>query len=123
MIVYIIMSIITENVNDVVVAFNMNNFFYKSADANDLDNCELQTELIARCDKININKNNIHRCYQKELCDNRKNALMLQKSQMLYSGADGRYLDTRKLYFSSLQNTLNLGIGIIGLIFIICNKK
>lgn len=61
---------------------------------------------------------NSENCYRVELCKNVKYGDKIRKIQNNHSGADDRYLDTKKQYYYEYINMVNLGVAIVGVSFI-----
>lgn len=105
--------------NDIIIGYSSNDFFWKSVGKNDysIDSCNLQ-----QCTSSTINIDNSFECYSKEICNNKQKSDLLKILQ-LNSGSDGRFSDTSKIFFTSILNTLNLGIGIFGIMTLILVYK
>ena len=93
--------------NQIYVGYNVDDLYDSNIsckNVNKLINCSY------------IDESNISSCSQKEICNNRDIKDELKELQQHHSSADGRYYDVSNLYQISIQNTFNLGIGIIGAI-------
>ena len=107
------------NIDDVFVAYNSNDFYYKTTDFKD-DFChshKCSNDIIKNPNTLLITNLNEKQCYEKEICINKQQSEILQKKQLMHSSSDGRYNDTENLYTYSLLNTFNLGIGLVSIIY------
>ena len=112
-------SIIPINSDNVFVAYNSNDFYYKTTDYKDTfcHSKKCSIDVIKNPNTVLITKSNEKQCYEKEICINKEQSSILQKKQLMHSTSDGRYNDAENLYTYSLLNTANLGIGLIGIIY------
>jgi hypothetical protein len=103
------------NSNNIILAYEPNKFFWVSVSddykATSNNFCDIQ-----KCDDTNLTEENIHDCYMKEICDNKKNSEILQTLHSHHSSADGRYFDTSNTYKKTMLETLNLGVGVLAMI-------
>jgi len=121
--------------NNVIVGFSPNDFFYYQAQQENLmplaDN-----DFDASCSKLNVYSSGwdlscsqthfldySYNCIAKELCRNKDKVRKVSQIQTVHSGSDEKYLDTTNEYSSSYKDTINLGIGIIGLIIFILRNR
>ena len=111
-------SMIPTNPDDVFVAYNSNNFYWKTSNYNDtfckkpkcsFNPVDSNTKLIT--------KSNSKQCYEKEICINKQLSETLHKNHIMHSGSDGRYTDSESFFLYTLLNTFNLGIGICSIIY------
>ena len=114
-----ISSLFPISSDDLVIAYNSNDFYYKTVDYKDnfCNSTRCSNDVVKNPHTLLITKSNEKQCYEKELCINKKQSNILQKKQLMHSSSDGRYNDTESLYTYSLLNTVNLGIGLIGIIY------
>jgi hypothetical protein len=105
----------TVQPNPIVVGYSKNDFFWTSASADMLKTCPASQP--TDCSGYTSD------CYKYEVCKNKEYSDWFLNTQANHSGADGRYLDTRKVYNFSLQKTINLTAAIIGVcVYIYYNK-
>ena len=100
------------NADDVIIAFNSKDFFWKSANYRD-EYCQLP-----QCNLDMITQENIKTCFQKEVCNNKTISQTLQQIETTHLGSDGRYADTQNQFRYSILNTGNLAVGIITIIYV-----
>ena len=115
----ILSSLLPINPDNVFVAYNSNDFYWKTIN---YDDKFCQSQKCSTNTKINpgtilITENNSQKCYEKEVCINKHNSEILTKQQNLHSGSDGRYNDSESLFVYTLLNTANLGIGLIAILY------
>lgn len=107
------------NTDEVIIAYNSKDFFWKSANYNDkycdLPQCSIDPRDI---NSTMITSKNIENCFKKEVCNNKVISQTLQQIETTHSGSDGRYMDTKNRFRFSILNTCNLGIGIITIIYV-----
>jgi hypothetical protein len=116
--------------SDLVIGYNRNDFFYVMADQNNqlpsIEVCESKQPYDDKwksdCNNSNFNDNSVG-CIQKELCKNRDKVNELNKVQHIHNGADQRYLDVNRIYDENYQDTINLGVGIVGILLLITYYK
>ena len=97
--------------------FNPQDFFWVSATAEMASiNCPT---ILATADTDCTKSSNAKACYDKELCKNKEYSEWLAKAQMAHTGADARYEDSRISHNAQIMTTINLGIGIVGLMLVI----
>jgi hypothetical protein len=58
-------------------------------------------------------------CYKKELCNNKKNAIEINRLQNNHLGSDQNYENTKAIYTNQYMKTVNLSIGVIFLLLAI----
>jgi hypothetical protein len=104
----------------VTVAYSPNDFYYVSSNV-DLSICSSANaaSLDASCcssveDKTNCSYYNSNKevCYKHEVCKNKNNALLANKMENNHSGADERYINTKKQYEYEIMKTVNISSGI-----------
>jgi len=122
-----------SNIKNITVAYNPNDFYYYNAtfsttysndrkvNTNDsyADNnfCLSRIAGNINCRTSTITGNtDLQKCYDKELCINRKNALKIREIQSNHDGADMRNIDTSVDYNRELMNSYNLAIGSLGIL-------
>jgi hypothetical protein len=118
-----------SNIKNLTVAYNPNDFYYYKATFSDgtkintnnsyNDNNKCATYLAGNinCRTSTITGNtDLQKCYDKELCINRKNALKIREIQSNHDGADMRNIDTSVDYNRELMNSYNLAIGSLGIL-------
>ena len=107
-----------SNVN---IVYSKDDFYYYNPNTEDvpmdcsifdIDNKDIDTSCLSdpNYDPDNSNKNY---CYQRELCKNKNNADNILKITQSHTASDGRYSDFESKVSDELQNTINLGIGIV----------
>jgi len=99
-----------DSSRNIVVAFSPTDFYYVTADQSLLENCS--PNAISCGDPANINSNDYETCYKEEVCLNKQTAQWIQQMGNKHSGSDQNYQDMATIYSSTLQSTVNLGIGI-----------
>ena len=114
-------SILPVMVDDVVVAYSSNDFYWKSSEYNDtLSNFpDCSTDIIKYPNTTLINSDNSSDCYKKEVYNNKTKSAYLQEMQTSHSSSDGRYKDTQNKFHYSILNTGNLGIGIVSILYVL----
>jgi len=119
----------TAQVNPVIMGYSQNDFYWASTDSNTFDpttcSADIQNAKDMDCtpNTLSSDETNYNQCLQAQLCMNKSYSDWFMKTQSNHSGADGRYRDTKSLYYSSIQTTVNLSIGILGIgMFIYYNK-
>ena len=104
----------------VTVAYSPNDFYYVSSNV-DLSTCSSANvaALDASCctvmeDKTNCPYYNANKeiCYKHEVCKNKNNALLANKMDNNHSGANERYVNTKKQYEYEIMKTINISSGI-----------
>lgn len=121
-----------SNIKNITVAYNPNDFYYYSAKFSDnnevntgrpyYDNniCNSKENVVdgnVQCRSSTIMGNtDLNKCYDKELCINRKNALKIREIQTNHDGADVRNIDTSVDYNRELMKSYNLAIGSLGIL-------
>ena len=123
----VLSSILPINSDNVFMAYNSNEFAWKTNDYKDVS-CQSKRcskNIILNPNTILITDSNSKQCYEKELCINKEQSIKLQKNQITHSGSNGRYTDSERIFVYTLLNTMNLGIGLIGILYSlhIINKK
>ena len=128
---------------DIVVGYNKNDFLY--ALVNDMPTVEKCNNVYENIDdnacipfpgnvdvsRLNPNELNQYRlwqdnsgnCLKKELCKNRDYSKKIYKLQNDHLGSDVKYEDTKKLYKNEYMKTINLSIGIIGILAVLFYTK
>jgi hypothetical protein len=109
-----------QNENDIILAYRKEDFFWSSADSNDLNDASC---LIQDCDKSNLNNNNIKSCYSKALCLNKTYYDNLKEIQNTHSSSNGRYKDITNVYTRTILETFNLIIGILFMTTLLLYQK
>uniref|UniRef100_A0A6C0DQJ7 Uncharacterized protein n=1 Tax=viral metagenome TaxID=1070528 RepID=A0A6C0DQJ7_9ZZZZ len=112
-----------------LISYNKNDFWYNSTDAAIINNlptladCSLNNIDDKSWDDVKCSKNNVSSnnqdCVRRELCLNRRYGEQLMTLQNNHVGADQNYLDTKNKYYYQYLQSINLGVGIIGGIYII----
>ena len=99
--------------------FSPNDFFWVSATAEmaGLDCAAAATAVNdADCADITTGSENAKKCYDRELCANKKYSEWLAGARMAHTSADARYADSRVAHNAQVLTALNLGAGIAGLV-------
>jgi hypothetical protein len=116
---------------NVIASYSPNDLFYismkKVLGANneyspvvDYTNCESVINNVDNesCDNVNF-ENNMQECVKKQLCINKSYAEEIQSIQNIHNGADEKYNDVNSVYGFSIINTVNIGMGIVFLVYLI----
>jgi len=115
--------------NNVIVGYSPNDFFYADAISQGVmptdDDCVAlkpydQTWDVSCGSWFSDNSGN---CIKKELCINQDKANVLTDIQGKHSSADEKYMNEKMNYDNVLLNTINLGIGIVFLLFVIYKNQ
>lgn len=96
-----------KNVQSFCKDKNSNSLFYRRNQCSGVVNIENVSEPKKKCAVLN------------ELCKNNENYSKLKELQTTHYASNGRYNDTTQYYNTEMIKSVNLGIGIIGLSFII----
>jgi hypothetical protein len=117
-------NIVMTEIQKLTVAYNPNDFYYYNAKFTDGTNVRTNSSYNDNntCSTFmssNIDcKNDLNKCFDKELCKNRKNAMKIRKLQTNHDGADIRNIDTTVDYNRELLKSYNLAIGSLGILAI-----
>jgi hypothetical protein len=103
---------LNANTNDVVMSYSQNDFFWQKAGQQD---CSHLTD--DHC--TSIHDDNKDACIKKALCKNKEQSQILMDLEAKNYGVDRKYDDDQRLYYNTLLNTANLGIGIVVLVGLI----
>jgi hypothetical protein len=111
--------------NNIIVGYSPNDFFYSNAVNQGImpsdDECKKLKPYDSSWD-ISCNawfKDNSGNCIKKELCINKDKADYLTGMENKHSSSNEKFMNEKMNYDNILLNTINLGIGIVFLIFII----
>ena len=119
----------TLDTHRLLVSFNKNDFWYNrpvvgvSDNMPILDNCS-RNEVYSRewdtnkCNNVSKGDKN-QDCIRRELCLNRDYADKVDKLQNNHNGSDQNYLDVKNKYSYGFLQSINLGVGVIGVVYII----
>ena len=112
----------TNPINQYVVSYNENDFYCNSignAVFNDILNTSYSSSLCNNtlCNSITANSEECK--VLKEICINQKNHDTLKEIQTTHSVSTGRFQDMNSFYNTEVLKSVNLGIGIVFLSFII----
>ena len=125
--------------SDIVVGYNKNDFFYITAEENGympsdskcteiMNDNEFDYAKICRTDNeeqrdvFNNGKNSM-KCIEKELCINKDKVNKIDVVQNNHSGSQEKHKDYIKQFESTQLDTLNLGIGVAALIYLIYRAR
>jgi hypothetical protein len=116
--------------NNIVVGYSPNDFFYVNAINNNTmpsdDECALlnpyDQSWESKCNNTNFNDNN-EDCTNQALCINKDKAIALTNLGNNGTAATEKYMNEKMNYDNTLMNTINLGIGIGFLLFIIYKNQ
>jgi hypothetical protein len=119
----------TLDTHRLLVSFNKNDFWYNSTNADISNNLPTREDCLlnnvydnewenTRCKNISSGDNN-QECVRRELCLNRDYGEKLDKLQNNHNGSDQNYLDTKQKYSYEFLQSINLGVGIVGVVFVI----
>ena len=112
------------------IAYSQNDFFYASAknigkmptddqcNSMDINNSIWDTS----CNDINF-VDNSGNCINRQLCVNKEKTKDLLDTQSGHLENEKRYTDERLKYDKAVMNAINLGIGIVFVIFIIFRNR
>jgi hypothetical protein len=125
--------------SDIVVGYNKNDFFYITAEENGympsdskckeiMNDNEFDYAKICRTDNeeqrdIFNDKQNSMKCIEKELCINKDKVDKIDVVQNNHSGSQEKHQDYIKQFESTQLDTLNLGIGVAALIYLIYRAR
>ena len=118
------------NMHNIIVGFNPNDFWYKNPSDNIASNLPTYADCQAmdstnsmwdnKCDTYSkLSGTDQQGCIKRELCVNRDYAETLMQLQTKHRGSDQDYLDTKRKYNQVFIQSINLGIGILGVSYII----
>lgn len=113
-----------------LIGYNKNDFFYNSSSLNisenlptisDCSNMDANDTIYwdTSCNANVLSEDNIQPCIKRELCLNRQYGEKIIKLQNNHYGADQNYLDTKQIYYFQYLQSINLGIGIIAILYAI----
>jgi len=118
-------NIVMSEIKNLTIAYNPNDFYYYNAKFTDgtnvrtndsyYDNNKCTTLMESNFDC----KNDLNKCFDKEMCKNRKNAIKINAIQTNHDGADMRHIDTSVDYNRELLKSYNLAIGSLGILAIV----
>lgn len=125
--------------SDIVVGYNKNDFFYITAEENGympsdskckeiMNDNEFDYAKICRTDNeeqrdmFNVKKNSL-KCIEKGLCINKDKVNKIDVVQNNHSGSEEKHKDYIKQFQSTQLDTLNLGIGVAALIYLIYRAR
>ena len=119
----------TLDTHKLLVSFNKNDFWYNrpvvgvSDNMPILDTCSKNNVYdnawdTTTCNNVSTGVNN-QDCIRRELCLNRDYADKVDKLQNNHNGSDQNYLDTKNKYSYGFLQSINLGVGVIGVVYII----
>jgi len=124
-------NIVMSEIKNLTVAYNPNDFYYYKATFsdgttkintnnyyNDENTCSSYINENANIDCRNGGNIDLKKCYDKELCINRKNAMKINELQTNHDGADTRNVDINVDYNRELLKSYNLAIGSLGILAI-----
>jgi len=120
-------NIVMSEIKNLTVAYNPNDFYYYNATFSDgtkintnnyLDNNTCSSYINPNIDCRNGGNIDLEKCYHKELCINRKNAMKINELQTNHDGADTRNIDINVDYNRELLKSYNLAIGSLGILAI-----
>jgi len=126
--------------SDIVIGYNKNDFFYVTAEENGhMPSDKKCTEILDPDNTFNYGEicktaneeqkyvfntdDNSSKCIERELCENKKKVNQIQVIQNNHSGSQEKYNDYTKLFQSTRLDTLNLGVGIAVLIYLIYRTR
>ena len=117
-----------SSIKNLTVAYNPNDFYYYNAtfshgdkiNTNNYFNDDIKcaTYLAGNIDCRNNGNIDLNKCYNKELCVNRKNAMKIHEIQTNHDGAGIRNIDAIVDYNRELLKSYNLAIGSLGILAI-----
>ena len=125
--------------SDIVVGYNKNDFFYITAEENGYmpsdSKCKeimndnvfdyaniCRTDNEEQRDVFHDGKNSM-KCIEKELCINKDKVNKIDVVQNNHSGSEEKHKDYIKQFQSTQLDTLNLGIGVAALIYLIYRAR
>jgi hypothetical protein len=123
-------NIVMSEIKNLTVAYNPNDFYYYKATFSDgttkintnnyyYDENTCSSYIYPNVDCRNGgNIDDVTKCYDKELCINRKNAMKINELQTNHDGADTRNVDINVDYNRELLKSYNLAIGSLGILAI-----
>jgi hypothetical protein len=113
---------------DIDIGFSPNNFFYVDAKndnapyAPSSERCDGISEMEINCDHDHFMDTSFN-CIMKEMCKNEKIATSIENiNNNLHYEEDEKYIDDAHIYQNYFLKAVNLGIGIIALIYIMSRK-
>ena len=118
----------TLDTHKLLVSFNKNDFWYNRPVVGVSDNMPI-LDTCSRNDVYDHPKwknycdTNFKKydqdCIRRELCLNRDYADKVDKLQNNHNGSDQNYLDVKNKYSYGFLQSINLGVGVIGVVYII----
>jgi len=125
--------------SDIALGYNKNDFFYVTAEENGkmpsnnecqsiINDTDFDYQTICRTGNeeqrtVFNTGDNSAKCIQRELCVNKDKVSKVESIQNNHSGSEEKYNDYKKVFRSTQLDTLNLGVGIVGLIFFIYRAR
>jgi len=118
--------------NDVIMSYSANDWFYlaveNSTNINDdmptyadcSENSPYDQKWDTNCNETNLEKNQ-YGCMVRALCMNREKSQELEELENKNSDVDTKYNDDYHIYYNTMANTANLGIGLAVLFGVIYN--
>ena len=115
--------------NNIVVGYSPNDFYYVQAAKNGnvmpseaecvtlIGNTIISSEWDTTC-KNRFSSNSVN-CIKKEICKNKEKGTKLVNLENTGLGAKEKYMNEKMNYDTVLMNSINLGIGIVFLLFVI----
>ena len=110
-----------------LISYNKNDFWYTNPD---ITSVESNLPSIEQCKNNNVYDTQLwdetrctnlkdynQSCVRRELCLNRDYAEKLMNLQNNHIGSDQNYLDTKNKYSYEYIQSINLGVGIIGVVY------
>jgi hypothetical protein len=116
--------------NNVIVGYSANDFFYTQAGSTmpSNDKCSSEFNLNngqdwqTKCNDANF-MDNSYNCINMQLCLNKEKATYLLENENSHIDAEKRNGDMKVVYDRTIMDTVNLGIGIIFVLFIIFRNR
>jgi len=125
--------------SDIVVGYNKNDFFYVTAESNGYMPSDQKCEEIMKDTEFDYAKicrigneeqrdvfnyeDNSTKCIERELCINKEKAGKIDVVQNNHSGSEEKHQDYIRQFQSTQLDTLNLGIGVVALIYLIYRAR
>lgn len=126
--------------SDIVVGYNKNDFFYVTAEQNGyMPTDEKCKEIMVNEEEFDYTKicrtdneeqrdvfndgTNSTKCIERELCINKEKVGKIDVVQNNHSGSEEKHQDYIKQFQSTQLDTLNLGIGVAALIYLIYRAR
>ena len=116
--------------SNVIMSYNPNDWFYLAVENENNINNDMPTledcsnnepyhhQWDISCNSTNLSDNQ-YDCMVRSLCVNRDQAQVIAELEVKNFGIDTKFNDDYRVYYNTLANTANLGIGIVVLLAVL----